>query len=357
MSNSRTVLACCLLLSLLSGAGCSQEKSDREATTKKAPDQDATTTKAPDQDATTNKAPDQNTTTNKAPDQNTTTNKAPVQNTTTTKAPDRGLTLNLGRKATMKLVLLPAGEFMMGSKLSAEEVAKRFAPKGDLSRVVVRITAGDFTDEHPRHQVTIGKPFYIGVTEVTQAQWRAVKGSQPWAGQANTKAKADHAASYISWNDATAFCKVLSKKTRHTVRLPTEAEWEYACRAGTTTAFSCGDDSSQLDDYAQYRGNTYENKAKYAHSVGAKKPNAWGLYDMHGNVYEWCSDWYADSYANADARGPKGPAAGKERVARGGSWRSVPAHCRAARRTRFSPGNRFDTFGFRVVVESGSGVD
>ena len=353
MSYSKTVLAFCIVVSLIFVAG--YLASDRNAATDKTPDQNATTNKAPDQKATTNRAPDQKATTNKAPDQNATTNKAPDKNVATTKAPDKYLTLNLGRKVTMKFALLPAGEFMMGSKLSAEEVVKRFALEG--SSGIIKVTAGDFTDEHPRRQVTIGAPFYMGVTEVTQAQWKAMKGSPPWNGQSYTRDKADHAASYISWDDATAFCKALSKKTGRTVRLPTEAEWEYACRAGTTTAFSCGDDSSKLDDYAQYRGNTYAKKEKYAHSVGAKKPNTWGLYDMHGNVYEWCADWYADSYAGAGARGPKGPVAGKERVARGGSWRSVPVHCRAARRTRFSPGSRLSTCGFRVVVESGPGVD
>jgi formylglycine-generating enzyme required for sulfatase activity len=343
MSYSRTVLAFCIVVSLIFVAGYL------------ASDRNAATDKTPDQNATTNKAPDRNATTNKAPDQTATTNKAPDQNIATTKAPDKYLTLNLGRKVTMKFALLPAGEFMMGSKLSAEEVVKRFAPEG--SSGIIKVTAGDFTDEHPRRQVTISAPFYMGVTEVTQAQWKAMKGSPPWNGQSYTRDKPDDAASYISWNDATAFCKALSKKTGRTVRLPTEAEWEYACRAGTTTAFSCGDDSSKLGDYAQYRGNTYAKKEKYAHSVGAKKPNAWGLYDMHGNVYEWCADWYVESYANADARGPKGPATGKERVARGGSWRSVPAHCRAARRTRFTPGSRLSTCGFRVVVESGPGVD
>jgi len=343
MSNTKTIWVFCIVLSLLFVAGYL------------ASDRNSATNKAPDRNAATNKAPDQNVTTNKAPDQNAATSKAPDRNVTTTRAPDKYLTLNLGRKATMKLALLPAGEFMMGSTLSAEEVAGRFALSGSTG--ILKITAGDFTDEHPRRQVTIGKPFYMGVTEVTQAQWKAVKGSSPWKGQSYTKEKADHAASYISWNDAKAFCKALSKKTGHTVRLPTEAEWEYACRAGTTTAFSCGDDPSKLGDYAQYRGNTYENKEKYAHSAGAKQPNAWGLYDMHGNVYEWCADWYADSYANADTDGPQGPATGKERVARSGSWRSVPAHCRAARRTRFSPDSLSATFGFRVVVESAPGVD
>ena len=363
VNNTKIILVFCLVLSLLFVAG--YLASDRNATTDKAPGRNATTDKAPGRIAATgkapgriaatSKAPGRIAATNKAPDRIAATGKAPDRNVTTTRAPDKYLTLNLGRKATMKLALIPAGKFMMGSTLSAEEVAGRFALSGAAG--ILQITAGDFTDEHPRRQVTIGKPFYMGVTEVTQAQWKAVKGSSPWARQSYTRDKADHAAGYISWNDAMMFCKMLSKKTGHTVRLPTEAEWEYACRAGTTTAFSCGDDPSKLGDYAQYRGNTYENKEKYAHSAGAKQPNAWGLYDMHGNVYEWCADWYADSYANADALGPTGPPAGKERVARGGSWRSVPAHCRAARRTRFSPDSLSATFGFRVVVESAAGVD
>ncbi|MDP6544899.1 MAG: formylglycine-generating enzyme family protein [Phycisphaerae bacterium] len=331
MSNFKITLVFCLVLSLLFVAG--YLASDRNAKTNKST-----------QNTTTNKSPDQYTSTNKAPDQHPTTNKAPDQKVTITKAPDKDLVLDLGRKATMKLALIPAGEFTMGSKLSAEEVGKQFGSKAE-----------DHADEHPPRQVTISKPFYMGVTEVTQHQWKAVMGSQPWAKQSYTRDKADHAASYISWSDATTFCTKLSKKTGRSVRLPTEAEWEYACRAGTTTAFNSGDDPSTLGDYAWYRTNIYEKKEKYAHSVGTKKPNAWGLYDMHGNVYEWCADWYAKSYAEADTSDPKGPPTGEERVARGGSWRSIPAHCRAARRTRFAPGSRFNTFGFRVVVASGPG--
>jgi len=355
MSNTKIMLVFGVVLSLLFVAG--YLASDRRAATDKASAPNAATTQAADPNVATTQADDPNVATTRSADPNVTIDKAPDKNVAAAKPLDKGLTLNLGRKVTMKFLLLPAGEFMMGGKLSAEEVVERFALTGDPAAEVIKISAADFTDEHPRHRVTIGAPFYMGVTEVTQRQWKAVMRSQPWSRQAYTRDEPDHAAGYISWNDATAFCKSLSKKTKHTVRLPTEAEWEYACRAGTTTAFSFGDASSELGDYAWYRGNTYEQKEKYAHSAGAKKPNAWGLYDMHGNVYEWCADWYSDSYATGDTSGPTGPRSGKERVARGGSWRSVPPYCRAARRTRFAPDTRFDTFGFRVVIESGSGAD
>ena len=253
--------------------------------------------------------------------------------------------LDLGNGVTMTLVSIPAGKFMMGSKLSPEEVVRHFDVESAPSKLSV--------NEHPRHQVTITKPFYMGTTEVTQAQWKAVMNTQPWEGKTHAKAETDNAASYISWDDATAFCTALSKKTGRTVRLPTEAEWEYACRAGTTTRFYYGDDLDygRLGDYAWYDENAYEKNEKYAHPVGMKEANAWGLYDMHGNVWEWCADWYDDSYTNADVRDPKGPATGDYRALRGGSWIHDPQDCRAANRNGGTPGNRGDNNGFRVVVE------
>ena len=242
---------------------------------------------------------------------------------------DKPLTLDLGDGVTMKFVRIEAGKFTMGSPETEKDRSK---------------------NEGPQRQVTISSPFYMGVTEVTQSQYKAVMGTQPWEGQRYAKAGADNAASYINWDEATAFCVALSKKTGRTVRLPTEAEWEYACRAGTTTAYGFGDDASRFGDYAWYDGNAYDKDETYAHPVGAKKPNAWGLYDMHGNVYEWCADWYADSYANADARDPKGPATGSARVLRGGSWLSIPQRCRAAYRSWGSPDGRDVLIGFRVVV-------
>ena len=236
--------------------------------------------------------------------------------------------LSLSKSVTMKLILIPAGQFVMGS------------PKTEKSRDM---------EEGPQHQVTLTMPFHMGVTEVTQAQWKAVMNTQPWRAKRYVKPGADHAASWISWHQATAFCRALSKKTGSTVRLPTEAEWEYACRAGTTTAYSFGDDSSKLGDYAWYYDNAYKKDEKYVHPVGVKKPNAWGLYDMHGNVEEYCSDRCA-WYPSADPRRPKGPIY-KWYITRGGSWTYNPARCRAAYREGSAPGDRRGVGGFRVVVE------
>ena len=248
----------------------------------------------------------------------------------------KSLDFHFSNGVTMKLVRIEAGKFTMGSPETEKDRSK---------------------DEGPQRRVTISTPFYMGVTEVTQAQWQAVMNTQPWEGQTYVKAGADNAASWISWDNAAAFCKALSKKAGRAVRLPTEAEWEYACRSGTTTAYGFGDDSSNLGDYAWYGGNAYNMDDKYAHPVGVKKPNAWGLYDMHGNVWEWCADWYADSYANADTRDPKGPSSGEARVLRGGSWDGHPQNCRAAYRYGDSPGGRDIDSGFRVVVLPGVGVD
>ena len=259
----------------------------------------------------------------------------------TTKLPSRfsarTLTLKLAKGMTMNLVRIPAGRFTMGSPGTEK---------------------GRKSNEGPQRRVTIGKSFYMAVTEVTQAQWTEVMGTTPWKGKQHAKAGADRAASYITWHSANAFCEALSKKTGRTVRLPTEAEWEYACRAGMTTAYSFGADAAKLDDYAWWRGNTLDKGKPYSHPVGVKKPNAWGLHDMHGNVMEWCADWYSDSYANADTRDPKGPATGKDRVLRCGSWSNVPDMCRTARRNGVSPDPRIGySMGLRVVVESGSRVD
>jgi len=300
-------------------------------------------------------------------------------------------TLNLGKGVTMKLVRIPAGKFTMSS------------PKTETGR--------DKKDEDMQRRVTISKSFYMGVTEVTQAQWQVVMdmrrrtwppatrpasrptsrpvwrparvpatrpgsrptsrpvwrptrfpatrptsrpASRPRADQSPPRTGPDYALSWASWDDATAFCRVLSMKIGRRVRLPTEAEWEYACRAGTTTVYSFGDDPSKLGDYAWYRSNAYEKNEKYAHLVGRRKPNAWGLYDMHGNVWEWCSDWYGYPYASADVRDPKGAPSGRRRILRSGAWDRTPRFCRAATRGWGYPGFRGKVNGFRVVVESGS---
>jgi formylglycine-generating enzyme required for sulfatase activity len=153
----------------------------------------------------------------------------------------------------------------------------------------------------------------------------------------------------VSWDDAVEFCRKLSQASGKTVRLPTEAQWEYACRAGSKTRFSYGDDPdySKLGDYAWYTANS-ESKT---HPVGQKRPNEWGLYDMHGNVWQWCSDWYADSYANANNTDPQGPDSGSVRVLRGGGWGVTPQFCRSASRDWFAPVGR-SYGGFRVSVDS-----
>ena len=156
---------------------------------------------------------------------------------------------------------------------------------------------------------------------------------------------------YTSWDEATEFCKKISRKDRKTYRLPTEAEWEYACRAGTTTRFYYGDDPGYalLGDYAWYSDNSDET-----HPVGQKTPNAWGLHDMHGNVWEWCADWYAsDYYTYTDSLDPQGPDTGSHRVLRGGDWYGIARDCRSARRGLFNPGATGISIGFRVVVAVG----
>lgn len=258
----------------------------------------------------------------------------------------------------MKFVLIPPGSFMMGSP----------AGRGD-------------PDERPRHRVVITKGFYLQATEVTNAQfaafvkatgykteaekrggadafrvfrWERVKGASWRHPQGpNSTIKADYPVVQVSWNDARAFCRWLSKKTGHKYRLPYEAEWEYAARAGTTTTYSFGDKPARLGDYAWHRGNT-RDQSPYGriHPVGRKRPNAWGLFDTHGNVREWCRDWYdKDYYASSPAKDPRGPAAGSHRIVRGGSYADGPALHRSAHRAWSKPQATIDFFGFRVVRE------
>jgi formylglycine-generating enzyme len=189
-------------------------------------------------------------------------------------------------------------------------------------------------------------------TEVTQKQWKAVMATEPWKGKNYVKEGPNYAASYVSWDDAVAYCKKLSEKEGKTYRLPTEAEWEYACRAETKTTWSFGDDEASLGDYAWYDKNAYDIGERYAHQVGLKKPNAFGLYDMHGNVYEWCHDYFEeDYYKQSPAKDPTGPTSGSFRVLRGGSWGTDSRIPRSAYRSRCGAGGRPDDVGFRLVRE------
>jgi len=201
---------------------------------------------------------------------------------------------------------------------------------------------GRFTAEGPQHLVTLTQAFYMGKYELTQAQWQAVMGSNP------SYFKGDNLpVDNVSWNDCQTFIQQLNQLGQGTFRLPTEAEWEYACRAGTITRFYWEDDPgySQIGQYEWYDGNS----SGHTQDIGLKLPNAWGLYDMSGNVWEWCQDWYGD-YPSSPQIDPTGVNSGSTRVFRGGSWVNVVGSCRSASRYRddLDVGGNF--LGFRVVL-------
>ncbi len=229
-------------------------------------------------------------------------------------------TIDLGNGVHLEFILIPAGEFDMGS------------PRSEEARE---------NDEEPVRRINITKPFYIGRYEVTQAQWKAVMGYT----QSHFKGL-DLPVDGIRWAHAVDFCIRLSEREFESFRLPTEAEWEYACRAGNVTSFSFGDVPSLLTQYAWFNSNSDHT----THPVGQKAPNAFGLYDMHGNVWEWCSDWY-DKYSADSVIDPKGPPDGSSRTLRGGSWFCTPGPCRSGNRGWNTPDTRDDDVGFRVVLE------
>lgn len=157
----------------------------------------------------------------------------------------------------------------------------------------------------------------------------------------------------VSWNDATAFCQWLSKKQGVKYDLPTEAQWEYACRAGTASFWYCGDSDTTLQEYTWFTANSVDE----THPAGQLKPNAWGLYDMHGNAWEWCADWLAtEYYAQSPPSDPSGPPTGSLRVLRGGYWGHHAGRCRSAFRTQHSPDYRGHRLGFRLGLSSGGRV-
>jgi formylglycine-generating enzyme required for sulfatase activity len=200
-----------------------------------------------------------------------------------------------------------------------------------------------------QHLVKITKPFYLGVYEVTQQQYEKVMEARPWQGKDYVKEGADYAASFVTHGDAVEFCRKLSKEEGVEYRLPTEAEWECACRAGTTTAYSFGDDVSKLGQYAWYGKNAWDIGEEYAHRVGQKLPNPWGLYDMHGNVWEWCQDGFAPYGSEKVVSDPLGPAQGFARVLRGGSFNDQSSFVRSALRFNNRPVSRYFLSGFRAA--------
>ena len=216
---------------------------------------------------------------------------------------------DLGAGIKLNMVLIPAREFQMGSPESEKY----------------------HQDNALQHEVTLTKPFYMGKYEVTQEQWESVMGNNPSSRTKGAKLPVTN----VSWEDCQEFIKKLNEKTSGGYRLPTEAEWEYACRAGTTTAYSFGDKITPKD------ANYYHSKGKPV-AVGSYRPNAFGLYDMHGNVLEWCEDWYGD-YPKGAVTDPKGPATGKNRMLRGAFF------ARSSYRFFNSPSYRDYSFGLRLA--------
>ena len=227
------------------------------------------------------------------------------------------------------MVLIPAGTFMMGS------------PESEAEREI----------DETLHQVTISKPFYLGKYPVTRAQWQQVIGASP----NKFKNKRFRPVENISWGDTLAFCLKLKEITRSPFGIPTEAQWEYACRADTTTPFHFGSqlNGTQANSYGSRPYGT-DTKGPYlgkTSDVGFYPANAWDLHDMHGNVLEWCSDWYGD-YPAGSVTDPIGPATGSHRVCRGGSWGIDAVVCRSAARGRVIPSERHNFMGFRVALST-----
>lgn len=227
-----------------------------------------------------------------------------------------------------KLMLINPGAFMMGS------------PESD--------TDAD-SDEKPQHRVTLTRPYYLGETELTQEQWKKVMGTEPWKGKISVHEGDNYPATYVSWEDAVAYCQRLSELERRNYRLPTEAEWEYACRAGTSTRFSFGDDANQFLRFGWFNANTATSNENFAHEVKQKLPNSFDLYDMHGNVFEWCGDWYG-AYESGSAMDPLGVREGSGRIRRGGCWFYESSECRAPFRDEAAPLTRNYALGFRLLL-------
>ncbi len=283
------------------------------------------------------------------------------------------------RRAAMRLTTLLAG---LACPLSGFHTASRGAePKGsrvagfdqpvavggaktvhgsELGMDLILISPGRFCMGTPRSvrplynnewavDVTLTRPFYLGKTEVTQQQWQAVMGTAPWNGKRMIREGDDYPATHISWDDAQEFCRKLSAREQRRYRLPTEAEWEYACRAGATTRFPWGDwDGAPLGEYAWYDENAWEANERYPHRVAQKKPNALGLHDMHGNVWEWCEDvYYWKLPGGADPLVTEG---GALRVNRGGGWATGDDDCGSTRRFANVPWFGDGVLGFRVAL-------
>jgi len=236
--------------------------------------------------------------------------------------------------APTNMVFIPPGTFRMGS------------PTDEVDR---------YDWEGPQTAVTISRGFWMGKYEVTQGEYLAVMGSNPSYNAGDTNRPVES----LIWSEVTNYCAMLTQReraagriaTNNVYRLPTEAEWEYACRGWTSTRFGYGDDPgyTNLANYAWYGVNS----SGTTHPVGQKSPNSWGLCDMHGNVYEWCQDWWSSSLPGGTAVDPQGPVTGWLRVVRGGGWDYLARLCRSAYRLNVYPDSRNFTIGFRVVLAPG----
>jgi formylglycine-generating enzyme required for sulfatase activity len=227
----------------------------------------------------------------------------------------------------LEMIKIPAGSFLMGTE------------EAEVIRLCKEYETDWYKNEMPQHRVNL-QEFYLGKYPVTQEQYQAIMGNNPSYFRNNPKNPVEN----VGWNDAQEFCQKLSEKTGKKYRLPNESEWEYACRAGTQTHYYFGDDEKVLGEYAWYG----ENSESKTHPVGQKKPNDWGLYDMSGNVCEWCEDSWHDNYQKAPTDGTTWNGDQNDyRVLRGGSWGSYPGGCRSPYRSIFD--YSFINYGFRVV--------
>ena len=222
------------------------------------------------------------------------------------------------------------------------EIEMVWVSGGTFSMGATTEQSGDaYSDEIPAHRVTLGG-YYIGKYEVTQKLWKAVMGSNP------SRFKGDNLpVENVSWNDVQEFIRKLNQLTGKSYRLPTEAEWEYAARGGGSSLVYKYSGSNNIGSVAWYRGNSGYG----THPVGSKSPNELGIYDMSGNVWEWCQDWYSSTYySNSPSKNPHGPTRGSDRVCRGGSWGLNSVYCRVSCRVEYSPDLRQNNLGFRLAM-------
>ena len=255
-------------------------------------------------------------------------------------------TVDLGGGVTMALAWCPPGEFLLGSPAAEQEAALRSLP-ASLSQAAREKTSVAIRAEGPRHAVKLPRGFWMARTEVTRAQWSRVMGADP---SRFSDSGPDAPVESVSWDDCQEFVRRLNASpaggSGRLFRMPTEAEWEYAARAGSSTAYCFGDDPGLLGDHAWFG----QDSGMKTHPVGLKKPNAWGLYDTHGNVWEWCADGYG-SYPSASETDPLRPDSGAGRVGRGGGWDDFAGDCRTAYRSYGRPaGFKASPLGFRPVL-------